>query len=269
MTAFKDRNVVQKTNDIRYPYRMTIRLSVDEMQWLQDRTKTEGGTMSQVARRILFKNRDREENMTEAQAAAVRLQNLRALRESFKKIAASYDSFVAAYSNALHIVDREGNPAVNTQQTERTAESLLAMTARLQDGVNAMMREGGVKEVHKVVVPKKEQRKGDGGSAGITQITQLRFYTMERIICLGYLREDAVEYTSRSKEQKIRFRIMVERARGRQGEYNVFAAKSAIAEKLRAGVQVFVEGDFDENEKGDKIVFADVIRLAAQEAASL
>ena len=186
------------------------------------------------------------------------------VRESFKSIASDYHDFVQNYKeNAGRAMENPASQVV-LEQSVRAAKSLINLTLEAQREVNEFLHEFGQTETHTAV---RESLNGlpDVPEAGKEKpsVTNKHIY-MERVSVIGRLDSDATAYVASDGTEKMRAKVLVERTRGKKTKkvfYNVYAVKNKAFELLKKGRTVFFEGDFDENDEGEKKVFADIIKL--------
>ena len=140
-----------------YSTDLHIRLKTDERDILQKRANELGLTLSQAARRIIFRRLDGSEmtpgDVSPKEAHMRTLQGVQSLKTHFKKISTDVGKLVAGYERSLLITNRNGEPAVNSTQTLRTVESVVLNQIKLQDGLNEVIRILGGSEIHVAAKP--------------------------------------------------------------------------------------------------------------------
>lgn len=140
-----------------YSTDLHIRLKTDERDILQKRANELGLTLSQAARRIIFRRLDGSEmtpgDVSPKEAHLRTLQGVQSLKTHFKKISTDVGKLVAGYERSLLMTNRNGEPAVNSTQTLRTVESVVLNQIKLQDGLNEVIRILGGSEIHVAAKP--------------------------------------------------------------------------------------------------------------------
>jgi hypothetical protein len=266
----KEKENLAVGDEARYTTRVTLRLTPEEYEKIRLFADKKGCTLSQAARLIIFDNSEgpasksgkKKEQNNEISALA------RRVREDFKRIAAGYTSAVETYKRSLSLLNRDGSPSVNTQQTIRAVRGLQDMTIDLQKSVNSFLSGTGVKETHaaaRIALPEVEEV----ARKVMTNKEYIMYCYMETMELIGLLEKDASVYTRKKDEgenAKERMAFSVSCLRNRKSRnikiiYTVFADKTGVFEYLKAGEQVYVRGRFEENDKGDKIIFADTVKL--------
>lgn len=135
-----------------YTTELHIRLKSEERDILQNKANEFGLTLSQTARRIIFKKLDgsdiviQEVSSKEAQLRT--LQGVQAVKTTFKKISIDVGRLIAGYERSLEMKNHNGEPAVNTEQTIRTVGSIVINQIKLQNGINEIIRHFGGSEIH-------------------------------------------------------------------------------------------------------------------------
>lgn len=249
----------------KYETDLHLRLKPDERAYLQKRAEDFSCSLSQAARILMF-DRDREtadDNRTLQKKEALALKGA---RNEFKRICGHYEAIVST------VVE---NPAVTSAAVIRALRSLENMTVSLQKTLNSVLDIMHEKQVH--LVSKTYEKIGENTEINTPKNTpekvifdaeklrdfRIKYCYMEKISIIGFLAADAQEY-EKNASKKMRFPVLVERRK--KGDksrviYNVFSKKSDILEYLKKGKQVYVDGTFSEDEKGEKVIFADNISL--------
>lgn len=263
----KERSTRTAGDDARYTTRVTLRLMPEEYEHIRLFADRYGCTLSQAVRLIIFGNggdsgaknsRSRERN-NDVSALA------RKVREDFKRIAEEYASVAESYRRNL-------SPD-NARQTVRVFRCLQDMTIDLQKSVNAYLSVAGVKETHaaaRIALP--EACTDDGDEGRMTENEHVLYCHMETMELIGFLEKDASVYTRKKEESdggRERMVLSVYCMRRRKTRniriaYTVFADRTGILDYLKSGKQVYARGRFEENEKGDKVIFADTVKLLGE-----
>lgn len=272
----------KKNEDIGYTTDLHIRLKVDERDILQKRADEMGTTLSQAARRIIFKRIDSGQggpaDVSEKEIQFRTQQCIQAVKNSFKKINTDIGKVVGGYERSLTLTNRSGDPAVSTEQTIRTVASLVANQIKLQDGLNDIIRTFGGAEVHVAAKPptgtavgdymagkSHEPQKSEKGGApqkaialpehvekkgNNIEVIPPEFRTMVNITFNGTLVADVETYKD-GQYEKIRLQVKVENYFNRKTYVRLFDATDFINRyrnvmpHLKEGKQVLINGDFD------------------------
>lgn len=269
----KERESQAVGDEARYTTRVTLRLTPEEYDKIRLFADKKGCTLSQAARLIIFgdggvpvsKDGKKREKNNEFSALA------RRVREDFKRIAGEYATAVETYRRSLSLLNRDGSPSVSTQQTLRVVRGLQDMTIDLQKSVNAFLSGTGVKEIHaaaRIALPEVMETE----ERGMPQKEYILYCYMETMEIIGFLEKEASVYTRKKEEgdnarERMAFSVTCARRRRTSNIkvlYTVFTDKTGIFEYLKAGRQVYVRGRFEENDKGDKIIFADTVKLLGE-----
>lgn len=244
----------KKNIDPGYTTDLHIRMKPDERDLLQKKADEFGTTLSQAARRIIFKRIEDggggAANIGEKEIQFRTLQNLQSVKTLFKKVSTDVAKFIVVYERSLSLTNSDGQPAVNTEQTIRTASSIVAGQIKLQDGLNEIIRHFGGAEVHVAAKPQKGTAVGDAMSddagTGTTPAKDktpgagalppsrkktekqnnpipINFRTMLNVTFNGTIISD-VEMFNEGNYEKIRIRVEVEEYRNRQTTKRVFDA---------------------------------------------
>ena len=139
--------------DRRFSQDVHIRITEAEADRLQKKADELGVTLSKAARILMFKRIEQPAVFSEKERQAQVVQNLSALKSSFKKANTDISKLVAGYEKSLTLKNRSGDPAVSTGQTIRTVESVIFNQMKLQDGLNEVIRQFGGNEVHVAAKP--------------------------------------------------------------------------------------------------------------------
>lgn len=279
---FSDKKTArERPSDARFTVDLHIRLTEDERRVVQAKADELGCNLSQAARTILFKKVGSVDRCSDKEDERRRLLALRGTRAEFKKIATSYCAFIDSYRRSVELTDRNGNPVVSTELTQRLLVSLEGLTLRLQTSLNEMMRSEGQNEEHTITRMKpiaSPQRAADNSfgekkDADIVVRTdseelEIKYCNMERIMIIGKLADNASKYKTPKGEEKVRFKVNCESS-GRNGSkivrtYSVYWRDTDIAEKLTKDVGVFVEGTFATDDNKEPLLFADIVKFASE-----
>lgn len=251
--------------DKKYSASIHLRLRLDEFRNIQKFADEHRCSNSEAARMMMFTGiKNSEEKGTDSEKTTRRKTELaiRYVRDSFKKNASLY----------AKLVSRILADGTRDAQVIRLLTSLEHMTIDMQKSLNGLLAAISEPEVHAVAANDALRKAGGvGAAAPKTTTTQfkIKYVYMERISIIGYLIQDAEAY-DRKGSSRMRFTVMCERKGKTKNEasrkvmYGVFMDKDNTIEYLKKGKQVYVEGTFEENEKGDKLVFADVVRLLGE-----
>jgi hypothetical protein len=250
--------------------RVTLRLSKEERAYLALRAEADGCTVSQEMRLLMFRE-DGESVAEKLRATGERDLEMRKVlalegtRKDFKRIAREY-------IKTTNFIINGG--AISPEILLRKLSSIEQMTVELQRTLNNSLAVLNEKEIHVVSrnlvnVDTKNNEKSIQENAKKLIDFKLNFCFMERVLVMGFLIADAEEY-EKNGVKRMRFGIAVERKRKDKKKriiYTVFSERGDSIDYLKKGRQVFVEGNFDENDKGERLVFAtpDTIRLMGGE----
>lgn len=276
------KSVKEKPSDARFTVDLHIRLTEEERRVVQAKADELGCNLSQAARTILFKKAGSAERCSDTEAGQRRLLALRGTRAEFKKIAASYCAFIDSYRRSVELTDRNGNPVVSTELTQRLLSSLEGLTLKLQASLNEALRSEGQNEEHSISrmrpVAAPQPAAGisspeEGKDADIVVQTDskeldIKYCNMERIMIIGKLADNASKYKTPKGEEKVRFKVNCE-STGRNGSkivrtYSVYWRDTDIAERLTKDVGVFVEGTFATDDNKEPLLFADIVKFASE-----
>ena len=161
-------------------------------------------------------------------------------------------------------------PQKSTEIILRKLVSIEDMTVVLQQALNKNLSIFNEKEVNVISrnIVKSEEKQLFANTLNPVDF-KLKYCYMERIMIMGFLVADAEEY-EKNGVKRMRFAVICERKRQdkkRRVLYTVFSDRNDSIEYLKKGRQVFAEGNLEENDKGEKLVFAtpDTIRLMGAE----
>lgn len=269
----------ERPSDARFTVDLHIRLTEDERRVVQAKADELGCNLSQAARTILFKKVGASDRCSDIEIGQRRLLALKGTRAEFKKIAASYCAFIDSYRRSVELTDKNGNPVVNTELTQRVISSLEGLTLKLQAALNEGLREAGQNEEHSItrMKPIAEIRHPQPSTAtGTTEIVirtnseelDIKYCNMERMMIIGKLTENASKYKTGNGGEKVRFKVNCESAGKDRAKivrsYTVFWRDADIVEKLTKDSSVFVEGTFAQDENKENLLFADVVKFASE-----
>lgn len=247
-------------DEARYTARLTLRLTPEEYDVLRRKADAIGCTLSQAVRHS-FMGKGSEKSSSAPSVSA----SMRSVREDFKRIAGQYSATVEAYRRSVEILNRNGRPAVSTSLTLQAVRELQDMTLDLQRSVNSALALAGIKEVHaatRMGLPEAKETLAET----LTKKEYILYCIMERIEIIGHLAKDATRYERNGKEKMV---LTVTCPRIRKGgtayvSYTVFAEMNDMFRKLKKDCAVLAVGNFDENENGNKIIFADAVKLLGE-----
>lgn len=247
-----------KESGNRYSIMLGLRLTEDERRRIEQVADKAGCTLSQAARMLLFDNGKWTEITNASHEKKCHLA-LKGTREEFRRL-------VEMYRMVAEKLDFE--KAVSDPNNARFLRALEKITVDLQKTLNAALAILNEKEVHLVsrnleeIAAKNEAKTSDLDTEKYKDFI-INYCYMEKIMIVGFLLGDAEEY-EKGNEKKMRFGVGVERKK-KGGKtrvvYTVFSKRDNAIEFLKKGRQVTVVGNFGENEKGEKMVFADSIIL--------
>jgi len=165
----------QDNIDPGYTTDLHIRLKSDERDILQKKANEYGTTLSQAARRIIFRRLDgkdaADDGLTEKEAHYRILQAVNASKNVFKKTAIDIGRFVTGYEKAVATKNSLGEPAVNSEQTLRTVSSLIKRMLEVQDSLNEVIRHiNGGSEIHIAAKPALGTSVGDYMSGATPEV---------------------------------------------------------------------------------------------------
>ena len=222
--------------DSRFTVDLHIRLKVDEREQLQKEADRHGTTLSQAARRIIFKKledgRSSNDAVGEKEIQFRIMQNIQAVKNSFKKASSDINRFVEGYERSLTLTNQAGDPAVNTGQTIRLVASLVTNQLKLQDGINDIVKHFNGNEVHIAAKPSSgtavgnyldKERKEEERQQPQQPAPQIELPDEQRV-------EKAPDAKETSEQIPIKFRFM----------YN-----SSFNGTLAADVETFTEGQYE------------------------
>ncbi len=268
----------RKNTESVYTTDLHIRLKTDERDALQKKADEFGTTLSQAARRIIFKRVDEMRgnpgDLGEKDIQFRNMQNIQTVAKIFKKVSTDVGRFLVSYERSLALTNQAGRPAVSTEQTIRVAASIAHNQIKLQDGLNEIIRQFGGSEVHVATKPPKGTPIGDffaGEKSPAVQaqmkkavptiedrpaVTKdinkipLEFRTMFNLTFDGILVAD-VETFLVGNYEKIRLQVEVEvyhkgRSRKRVLDAVDFAARyKNVIPHLKKGKEVKISGELD------------------------
>lgn len=262
----ENKDVKTPKENPKYTVDVHLRLTDGEYAFLSKKARQTNCNISSMFRHMAFDNptvlKKGKDSYEEKRSIEL---SVKSVRESFKKMASMYHEFVENYKkNAVRLMENPMSQVV-LEQSVRTAKSLISITLQAQREVNDFLHEFGQNETHTAV---RESLNGlpdvpESEPAANGTKSNKRIY-MERISVIGKLESDVVSYIATDGTEKMKARVLVERTRGKKTKkvfYNVYAVKSKAFDFLKKDKTVYVEGDFDENDEGDKKVFADIIKL--------
>ena len=265
-----------------YSTDLHIRLKTDERDILQKRANELGLTLSQAARRIIFRRLVGSEitpgDVSPKEAHLRTLQGVQTLKTHFKKITTDVGKLVSGYEKSIALTNRNGDPAVNTAQTLRTVESVVLNQIKLQDGLNEVIRILGGSEVHVAAKPpvgtvvgsslagknkpdsETKQASGQGVSTNVKEAPKtgtddnnnipINFRHMFNVTFDGTLLADVETYND-GHYDKIRLQLKVELYRNGTVQTNKidavdFASRyKNVVKYLKKDKMVFIAGELD------------------------
>lgn len=271
-----------KNKNAGYTTEVHIRLMADEKDQLQKKADELGTTLSQAARRIIFKRIEETRSgpgvMSDKEINFRNMQNIQAIRDTFKKVSSDVGKYVSSYERSLAATNQAGDPAVSTEQTLRIAASIAQNQLKLQDGMNEIIRHFGGSEVHVAAKPQRGTAVGDylageqhssAAPAKKTEVAPItvqktepretsnkvqpipqEFKTMLTLTFNGVLVAD-VETFKEGDYEKIRLQVEVDMYNKGKSTKRIFDAVDFAARyrnvipHLKAGKEVKINGQFD------------------------
>ena len=265
--------------DSRFTVDLHIRLKVDEREKLQKEADLHGTTLSQAARRIIFKRiedgRSSNDGIGEKEIQLRIMQNIQSIKNTFKKSSADITRFIEGYERSLKLINQAGDPAVNTSQTIRVVASIVTNQLKLQDGINEIVKHFNGNEVHIAAKPptgtavgnyldkskkEEEQQPSQFPLPDVQRIEDItnttddnntipeKFRYMYSSTFNGTLAADVEKFTD-GKYEKIRLQVMTKiYFRGKTTDYLIDAVDFAprysnLIQFLKTGKTVIVNGE--------------------------
>lgn len=257
--------VKNKKDGQKYTVNVHLRLTDEEYAFLAKKAGQMGCNISTMFRHLAF---EKTSYLGTKKACSEEKKStdlaVKSVRETFKKVASMYNEFVENYKKNTLCLMENVKPQVAIEQSIRTVKNLIEMTLLLQKKVNDFLHEFGQNEVHTVIRDRLKELPEVCEEDTVATEKINKYIYMERISVIGKIEADAMIYVATDGTEKMKFRVVVERNRGRRTKkvyYNVYAVKSKTFDYLKKDRNVFVEGDYDEGDEGDKKVFADNVKV--------
>lgn len=256
-----------------YTTDLHIRMKSDERDLLQKKANEFGVTLSQAARRILFRrmNGESDENVSEKEAHFRTLQAMQNTKAVFKKISIDIGRYVTSYEKSVSSVNKNGEPVVNTEMTLRTSASIVTRLMEAQEAINIVIRTLGGTEIHVAAKPpvgtsigrhlagetsetktgKRTPERKPGAELSLSTEIPIEFRSDMFTVSLdGVLVADCETFMD-GQYEKIRLQVKVTLYRNRRAEtYTIDAVDFASRYKnviphLTSGKLVILSGEFD------------------------
>lgn len=263
------RTIVKTTSSKGHASKLSLRLTEEERDFLQQLADRENSTISVVVRKRILESRVDENSVQSNNGTGSRFSErdllllARYIRDKFRVLSPELTRTVDEIINAIKIIESSQKEIHNENAValiSRDIHQILDITSLFQKNVNELLKMVGEKEVH--YFAKMDTSRIDN-TVSATEERQrfLKKYTyMVRVQIIGTITTDVVQYTANNGGEKMKFTLTSEDGK-QSNSFFIYSFKDETTTQIKKGMVVFVEGDLKFSEKGSAAVFANVVRI--------
>lgn len=263
------RTIVKTTSSKGHASKLSLRLTEEERDFLQQLADRENSTISVVVRKRILESRVDENSAQSNNGTGSRFSErdllllARYIRDKFRVLSPELTRTVDEIINAIKIIESSQKEIHNENAValiSRDIHQILDITSLFQKNVNELLKMVGEKEVH--YFAKMDTSRIDN-TVSATEERQrfLKKYTyMVRVQIIGTITTDVVQYTANNGGEKMKFTLTSEDGK-QSNSFFIYSFKDETTTQIKKGMVVFVEGDLKFSEKGSAAVFANVVRI--------
>lgn len=249
----------ENDTDSQLSQRITLRLRQDEYEKLAKMSSESGENVSQVVRRLMFKQSSGTPfgQLSESEIKQRQLAAFSGIKNTLKKVAKDFNNVVLLYEKNAASANASGFGQAFIQKTLYSIRGLEDIMVDAQRQINSVVEQAGWPTVHLIAKSPSLARKEESVSKTVAPVpraatvqgnssnNESKYSFMQKVTIAGNLATDVKVFQSQKGNEMMRIAVICDDVIGNEKGstiYTVLSKKSGISEYLRKGRQVIVSG---------------------------